>query len=388
MNSTNAKSTPNSDAPKSRLLGIIIPALILLFLLLDGLSRLIPLDFFAYRGWEVMSVGRAATGPFAPSKHYFNLWASGDLAAFGCLPKLRQFRREDFTTDAYGYRNATKTLNRGEVDGLLAGDSFAAGCDVSDEDVLSERLMALSQHVIYNAGGVTPEGILLHLPDLLGIANRVKMTHGVVIYEYLERRSPPSIASMQKASFAPQSSPPMGSTFADRLRTEWDDLRVSRLRIVANHIEQSLHSDPPPALDRVVVRHLPDGQEMLFPPDEIAQASQQQIRGVAPDVWIWLQAELKKRNLDLMIVLLPNKYTVYGPLLRERIEPGPPYYLDRLESSLQKAGVPVLNLRPLLQAQAKREWDQGRLIYWKDDSHWNRLGIDFVAKEIVEHWQK
>jgi hypothetical protein len=387
MSSTESKSD-RSDGPKTRVLGLLIPGLILLFLLLDCLSRFVPLDFFAYRGWEVMSVGRAPTGPFAPHKHYFNLWASGDLAAFGCLPKLRQFRREDFTSDAYGYRNSAELSNRGAVDVLLTGDSFAAGCDVSDEDVLSERLMAISPHVVYNAGGVTSNGTLAHLPDLIGIAARVKVTHGLVVYEYLERRAQPSVAEMQKASFASQSSRPAGQSLAEKLKSKWEDLQISRLRIMANHIERDLHSDPAPALDRVVLRHLPDGQEMLFLPGEVAQASQQQVRDIAPDVWVWMQAELKKQNLDLLVVLLPNKYTVYGPLLRERIEPGPPYYLDRLETSLQRAGVPVLNLRPLLQAQAKTEWDRGRLIYWKDDSHWNRLGIDFVAEQIVKVWRK
>jgi len=62
------------------------------------------------------------------------------------------------------------------------------------------------------------------------------------------------------------------------------------------------------------------------------------------------------------------------------------YYLNRLERALRAMGVPVLNLTPLLSAEAARQLKHGRYLYWPDDVHWNARGIALAAAAIQETW--
>jgi len=89
------------------------------------------------------------------------------------------------------------------------------------------------------------------------------------------------------------------------------------------------------------------------------------------------------RQIELLVVLVPNKYTVYEPLL---LEPDPgrgrALWLDEVDAYLQRTGVATLNLTRPMRARAARELDQGRLLYWIDDTHWNAAGIRLAAEEI------
>jgi len=89
-----------------------------------------------------------------------------------------------------------------------------------------------------------------------------------------------------------------------------------------------------------------------------------------------LRDELRKARLDLWVVLVPSKYTVYRPFLVDHppAEPGPGTYLGRLEHALRAAGIPVLNLTPFLSDEAARHLRQGEYLYWLDDIHWNARG--------------
>src|SRR5205807_1659054 len=61
-------------------------------------------------------------------------------------------------------------------------------------------------------------------------------------------------------------------------------------------------------------------------------------------------------------------------------------YLDRLEQDLRAAGIPVLNLTPLISAEAARDLRHDRYLYWLDDIHWNARGIALAAGAIRERW--
>ena len=111
-------------------------------------------------------------------------------------------------------------------------------------------------------------------------------------------------------------------------------------------------------------------------------------REVAADYWKWLRAELQKARLDLLVVLVPGKYTVYRPFLVDQrpVGPGEGNYLDRLERELRAAGVPVLNLTPFFSAEAARLLERGEYLYWPDDIHWNARGVALAATAIRERW--
>src|SRR6185295_7557502 len=102
-------------------------------LLADGLARFASLDSFAIRAWEAVSRNAFTEGgiPFEPSKRYQNDRAYGDLAVFSNRPELREYHREVFTADAFGYRNADRFSPDNPPDAILVGTSFSVGCGVS-----------------------------------------------------------------------------------------------------------------------------------------------------------------------------------------------------------------------------------------------------------------
>ncbi len=89
-------------------------------------------------------------------------------------------------------------------------------------------------------------------------------------------------------------------------------------------------------------------------------------------------------NLRLVILLVPTKYTVYRPLLRdddsERADQTP--YLDRVEKALKEVHVPVINLLNVFRKKAQEDYQKNLYIYWRDDTHWNARGVELAAEEI------
>ncbi|MBU1694233.1 MAG: hypothetical protein KKC51_09755 [Verrucomicrobia bacterium] len=89
---------------------------------------------------------------------------------------------------------------------------------------------------------------------------------------------------------------------------------------------------------------------------------------------------LARRGVRLVVVLIPDKESVYRELMpaHEQQAPALPLSsLDDLETHIRAEGVPVVNLLPTFRERAKR----GELLYWADDTHWNERGIQLAAEE-------
>lgn len=89
---------------------------------------------------------------------------------------------------------------------------------------------------------------------------------------------------------------------------------------------------------------------------------------------------LAQRGVALLVVIAPNKSTVYGehmPVGMRRFKEAK--RLDRLAEAFTEAGIPFLDLRPaLFAAKAVRQ------SYWKTDTHWNEWGALVGCSAIVE----
>jgi hypothetical protein len=110
-------------------------------------------------------------------------------------------------------------------------------------------------------------------------------------------------------------------------------------------------------------------------------------RDASAAYWSWLQAELHDVGLDLFVVLIPSKYTVYRPLLADRgtQRHNEQTFLDRLEHELTASNVPVVNLTAALSREAAERAPGHEYLYWRDDIHWNRKGIQLAASAILRH---
>lgn len=95
---------------------------------------------------------------------------------------------------------------------------------------------------------------------------------------------------------------------------------------------------------------------------------------------------LEQQGIRHLLVIAPNKSTIYPEKLPARIHPPQrPNRLDQLLDYLKtRSPVSVLDLRPaLLKAKNNRE---GFHIYHKTDSHWNDYGAYIASTEILNHF--
>lgn len=98
-----------------------------------------------------------------------------------------------------------------------------------------------------------------------------------------------------------------------------------------------------------------------------------------------LHRQLKDKNITLMIVIAPNKATIYPDKLAGEIQKlGPESYLDQLGGYLKQNGPNILlDLRPALQAGRKNHE-----IYYVTDTHWNPYGSFIAYTRIIQTLSK
>jgi len=363
-------------------LGLAIPFLLAVSFVAEIALRAVPIDRFAFRATEALSVRHVpgvSAAPLLPSRQYRNDHTYGDLSALANLRRLRQYRREIFTTDTYGYRNPSVPSQASAPVAMLLGDSFGLGSGTEDSETLTAHLGRLWGRTVYNGSGMTPQA---DLKQIRRLARELRMRGNLVIYEYLERQGLPSVPSRppwssRKTSAGAQDQPATGAS-----PFSWE---LSRLRILANRMYRFFQNDrilPNPYARNASVCRLANGTEMLFFSGE--RKGSDASRPVDAAYWVWLERELRSDGFQLIVLLVPNKSTVYEPLLLGREAQNRPGsdYLDRLERSLSSAGLPVVNLKNVFQAQAARELPSNSYLYWLDDTHWNGHGMRIAAEEI------
>lgn len=359
----------------------IVPILLAIALLLTTAMRFVPLDHLSFRPWEAMLHFRGPCGPFRSDASYANEKSYGDLAAIGNLPGARQYRREVFTTDGYGYRR--NQHSPGAVDRsyrvLLLGDSMAVGSGVSDEQALSAQLEQRLGTGVYNAA--SPGNAYMNAAQTLSLARRLGFVNGTVVFQYLGREPLPSVLELTNNTFA--NCEHWGVQVWHYLN---EFFKVSPLEVFAQKTLRTLYNDvllPNIFKANVLKKTLVSGEAMLFYPLDVE--AYRRPRSFDLDGLKFLAKFLAKDGLKLIVLLTPDKYTVYEPLLKnaDRDRQTQELFLDRLEKALVEAGIPVINLTGFMRQKARESLEQGEYLYWRDDVHWNAKGIGLAVDEMI-----
>jgi hypothetical protein len=371
-------------------LGNLIPLLLFATLLADIASRFVSYDAVCFRAWEaVQRFSRTGQGaPFEPNRTYSNDHAYGDLASLGNYPALRQYRKEVFTTDAFGFRNRANAAQ--PYAGILVGTSFSAGCSLSDDETVSSRLEGLLGRPIYNAAGAD----LADERVLVEIVGRLKLTSGTVINEYDEASEAPYPAQVRSAASASRRDrlpvvlerryPELGRLHANVRGWLAESPLKLTLFVGFKHVENDSFL-PNRFASAVVPDELVNGDPILFRAEQVSPKRRPGSVDDAVAYWQALRQQLRAHDLELLVVLVPSQYIVYGPLSRNT----PPSadrgdYLGAIERGLVASGVPVVNLTETFRAAARDGLEAHRYIYWHDDTHWNRDGAALAARKIAD----
>jgi hypothetical protein len=370
-------------------IGGVLPRLMLFAFLLDLGLRFVPVDPLTFRAWEAMLRRYPnAEGPFTPDKHYHRDNSYGGVAAIGNLPALRRYHTADFTSDAAGYRNPT-ALGQSNAYGILLGDSFAVSSELPEQQMLSAQLTRLSGRYFYNAGAAQP----LRLRSTESVARRLAMRHGVVIYEFLEAHlldAPP--AATPDGARSPSQAlvlRALGTSWADRLRVPLNQWHDSPLEGLAVKLQKQLRNDvllPNSFADFVLEEKLRNGETMAFLPIEFKSPANP---ALSAERWAayfaWYAGELRKDGLDFVVLLVPNRSTIYAPLLEPpRDSAVSRDTLKQLASRLKDQHIPAISLLSRYDAEATARLPIHGYLYLLDDTHWNGDGTAIAAEEILK----
>ena len=90
-----------------------------------------------------------------------------------------------------------------------------------------------------------------------------------------------------------------------------------------------------------------------------------------------LSGYANKNGADFLLIIAPDKATIYPDKLPDKYTKAETSDLDILYPALESAGIEYIDLRSALQSKAENE-----LIYHRRDTHWNGLGAYYAFCEI------
>ena len=344
--------------------GYLLPRVLLLWALLDVMLRFAPPQWYAFRLHEfAMVTGPHDMGPFRTNLTYHNSHAYGDLASLGNCSDCRQYRPMNIHIDERGFANP---VSSGAYDAILVGDSFGIGAEQPGGSTLASQISQRTGLSIYNACSPVRAINREHLMELI---DQLGMTRGTVFFELMDW----SLGYFRAAQEEP------GFDGVDR----WSrNVEYSPLANVSRELVGRLYDGqlmPNPYATNVVRKLLPDRRPILFQLDDLRDATPD-----GPRLWaryfIVLNRELRQRGLRLIVILVPSKYTVYQPLIKDATRTNKSEAFNELQQDLP--GIPVVNTTPALQQAAAYELEHGNLLYWRDDTHWNADGVRVAADQL------
>jgi len=101
--------------------------------------------------------------------------------------------------------------------------------------------------------------------------------------------------------------------------------------------------------------------------------------------------QLTKAGIDLLVVPVPTKASIYPDKLIDGAKPDPDDRIDAKQVEFLKVldgrGVKTLDLGPVF-AQYRKDHPEGAPLYCKTDSHWSGQGISVAADAIGDYVKK
>ncbi|HEV7967097.1 MAG TPA: hypothetical protein VGP19_05980 [Candidatus Acidoferrales bacterium] len=368
--------------------GYMLPRALVALFVLDVLFRFIPLSVLGIHTAQgaVRRFPSAAVGPFIPNVDVRFPADYGDLSSLANLPTMRVYRSSTFISDSLGFSNPAPVS--GTPEAMLLGDSFLLPSDVPENRTFSSQLAALRGDSVFNAGGAVP----LRLGPLRDLAQRLGMRDGFVVYEFLERHlteAPPLRTESGVRGLLSLPTRILGTRRLEEIRSPLDNFfQFSPLQAMVQKLDKSLCNDvflPNRYAQNALVRTLRNGDNILFVGTDLANAkvTDGQVSAWA-NYFAWLSRELKHDGLRLVVLIIPNKLSVYEPLFFVPEDASVnEQNIRNLQSLMTEEKVPVVNLLDPFRAQAAADLDNHLYIYWKDDTHWNERGMTIAAKLVA-----
>jgi len=315
-----------------------------------------------------------------PNAHFRSSYFEGAEAQAANVSSTESLPWRTFTTDAFGFRYCPPVAP-GQPTKLIVfrGFSFVFGVGLSDEQTFPAALARHAGVNTYNAARFhedpeTPE-------DFDDLMSKTGVLPETVVYVHLEpndfRLNPRNERRDERRRAV---------RFAKELPLNW--VRLSPLILTAIEAKKALENDlilHNRYRDGVRSFPLPGGARMLVRAGDLARVQTDFPDTVVTervDYIAWWNQRLIERGSRMIVLLVPEKMSVYGPALGVDLPADP--LLDRIERKLVAQGVRVVNGRPLLRATADADLAAGKLAFLREDEHWTAAGVERLAKAVAD----
>ncbi len=353
--------------------GYLLPRMLVLWLVVDFCLRLAPEHWrFVHAREFLAQPGSNQMGPFMGDQTYKDAFAYGDLAALGNCAECRDYRPLLVHMDSRGFPNPPASS---PYNAILVGDSFAVGAQQLPDSTLAAQLSTATGLSIYNA---SCSGHILGRELVLRLINDLGLTHGTVFFELMDRSASIRGEALEQESFSTlEDAPPVRSLYRLFQIAQQSSLQNLSRETVGRMYDGSFLPNPYAA--RVIRKNMPDGKPILFYPEDAQDGA-----SGTPKLWSEyfrsLNKELWQRNFRLVVILVPSKYTVYQPFLKDAVETNKSRQFEELKADLRD--LTVVNTTPAMKKAAADALANGELLYWRDDTHWNSDGVRVAVAEV------
>ena len=295
----------------------------------------------------------------------------GDLKAIDMKADCDVESRDiEFNTDSFGFRNDADYYRQKY---LVVGDSFVVGIGNTQKDMLSSQLKQQYGLDMYS---------LSHPADIPGYCRYIsafKRKYGdkfqafMFVFEgndfpkkYTVKKKKKSIASV------------IGRQLKDlvsRYRSLITRTELYRLTYIKYEIFIGRHK----LKNKIFVENI-HGHKIAFY-NEYKELAAREVYNGGEDIENAI-ADVKD-NIGC-IFFIPTKYRIYCNIDGYR-KPSFNVQWEFINNISKKYHIPCINLTDALIREAKKRlFEENKLIWWADDSHWNRYGIAVGARAVYE----
>ena len=278
------------------------------------------------------------------------------------IKDLNEKKKIRFITDKYGYRNNQISIEDSEI--ILVGDSFIVGNGNTQNDIPAEQLSRLSGLKI--ASIAYPGSPELYEDLISNLIHKDKIKKKYLIF-YFEGND----FTENKTN---------KTNFYNLIRKEYFSLEIKKDKILNN-----LYKNKKSILRKIRKNSHFINKKFLY----IDGISNVKIKKIGKKNLIFLKEYSSRKNEThiikdkiilsnvIGIFFVPTKARTYSRYLNQKLDNN---NFEYLRNEYGRFKIPVINLSETFIQNASKYLAQDKYLYWRDDTHWNSIGIKIAMK--------
>ena len=324
-----------------------------------------------YRDHEMLTYVEERTGllKYFPNANIKLIQPYGDLYAMSHMGE-KESRSVDFVTDSLGFRNENEYENEKFI---LVGDSFVVGNGNSQKDILSSQLRRDFDIGTYN---VAYPGNIVDYYKSVARFRTIKGVSPRILLFIFEGNDFEDTIFDGNTKYEPQ-------TLKEGIEIFYKNSDIYRFFDYSINLikkERNKLNQPSTVNTELVFQGSVKAIPVLFfkPYIEVVKRKKttHKLSGFEESMGSM------KGQIEY-VFFIPDKYRVYYNNISTTGNL-PNAQWEYLKSICEKLNIPIVNLTQPLIEEAATLLADGRFVYWRDDTHWNKYGISVAARIVAE----